>query len=200
MSKNICPKCGAVTEDGDFCYQCGFKFDSKSFLNKIDEKISLSTLIFSFIVLGLFLFIGSFFWGLFTSNGMIGFSTNVLLTVILAVFFGGIVMGYFNCMDDSYIVPNFLTYFGVIAATVLCGAGSLFTITTAFTSAMSSVFSSSPLTSGYADAGSVSGGADANIFSTLLSNFLLDIVVIILLIPAASYLGIYLGYIVKKNL
>ncbi|MBR0271994.1 MAG: hypothetical protein IJQ68_08415 [Methanobrevibacter sp.] len=200
MSKNICPRCGAVTEDGYFCYQCGFKFDNKSFFNKMDEKISISTLIFSFIVLGIFLFVGSLFWGLFTANGTIGFSTNVLLTVIFAVFFAGIFLGYFNCMDDSYIVPNFIVYLGVIAAGILCATGSLFAVTTAFASAMSSVFSSSPLTSGYADVGSVSGASDTNIFSSLLSNFLLDIVIIILLIPAASYLGIYLGYIIKNNL
>ena len=166
----------------------------------MDEKISLSTLILSFIVLGIFLFIESLFWGLFTSNGTIGFSTNVLLTVIFAVFFGGIVIGYVNCRDDSYIVPNFLSYLGVIAATILCGAGSFFAITTAFTSALSSVFSSSPLTSAYADTGSVSGASDTNIFSSVLSNFFLDIVIIILLIPAASYLGIYVGYLIKNNL
>lgn len=53
MSQKTCPKCGAVTEDGDFCYQCGTKLEGQSngFFTKLDEKISLSTLIFSFIVL-----------------------------------------------------------------------------------------------------------------------------------------------------
>ena len=202
MSQKTCPKCGAVTEDGDFCYQCGTKLEghSNGFFNKLDEKISLSTLIFSFIVLGIFLFIGSLFWGIFTSNGTIGFSTSVLLTVIFAVFFAGIVIGYANCADDSYIVPNFLVYLGIIFASVLCGVGSFFAITTAFTTSLSSAFSSSPSASTYGGSSSLSAGSNGNFVSSLLSNFILDIIVIVLLIPAAAYLGIYLGYIIKNKL
>ena len=202
MSQKTCPKCGAVTEDGDFCYQCGTKLENQSngFFNRLDEKISLSTLIFSFIVLGVFLFIGSLFWGIFTANGTIGFSTNLLLTVIFAVFFAGIVIGNANCVDDSYIVPNFLVYLGIIAAAILCGVGSFFAVTTAFTTSLSSAFSSSPLASTYGSSSSVSAAGNTNIVSSLLSNFILDIVIIILLIPAAAYLGIYLGHTIKNKL
>lgn len=205
MANIICPNCGDVTEEGDFCSQCGFKLNvnHKGFFNKIDEKISLSTLIFAFIILGVFLFIGSLFWGIFTSNGSIGFTTNILLTTIFAVFFGGMFIGCVNCTDNSYIVPNFLVYLGTIAAAIVCGIGSLFAITSAFTSALSSVFSPS-VPSGYGgnsySASSLGGGSDTGIVPSLLSNFMLEFLIIIMLIPAASYLGIYLGYIIRNSL
>ena len=151
MSKKVCSKCGSITYDGDYCIECGNKLSSEhnGFFDNINEKLSLSSLIFSFIILGLFLFIGSLFWGIFTSNGIIGFSTNVILTVIFAVFFGGLFVGYTSCGDNSYIVPNFLAYLGTIIAFILCIFGGLFALVTAFSAALSSVFPSSTSNSGY---------------------------------------------------
>ena len=90
MVEKICPKCRAVIYDGDFCSECGTKLnvDDNGFFNRVDSKLSLSTLIFSFIVLGIFLFAGSLFFGIFASSGTINFPTHVLLTVITSVFFG----------------------------------------------------------------------------------------------------------------
>ena len=199
MSEKICPNCGTVIYDGDFCFECGTKLDveDNGFFSKVDEKTRLSTLIFSFIILGVFLFIGSFFWGIFTSNGMINFSMNVLLTVVFAVFFGGLFLGYTSCANDSYVAPNFILYFGSIVAAILCSFGALFAVTMAFSTALSSVFSSSPLTSSYGN--SLSSSTGSNGVSSLISNFTVDIIIILLLIPAASYLGIYLGFIIKSK-
>lgn len=199
MSEKICPKCGTVVYDGDFCSECGTKLDveNNGFFGRINDKTSLSALIFSFIILGIFLFIGSLFWSIFTASSMINFSANVLLTVVFAVFFGGLFLGYVSCVNDTYVVPNFMLYFGSIAAFILCGFGAFFAVTMAFSSALSSVFSSSPLTSGY-DSSSLS--SDSNGVSSLISNFTIDIIIIILLIPAASYFGIYLGLIIKNKL
>lgn len=206
MPEKTCPNCGAVTEDGDFCYQCGSKLNANQdgFFSNMNEKINFSTLIFAFVILGIFLFVGSFFWGIFTANGTIGFTTNLLLTAIFAVFFGGIFVGYVNCEENSYIVPNFLAYFGIIAAAVVCGLGFLFAIASAFTTALGSIFSSTPIASGYGgnsySAAPVNGSGSTSIVSSVLSNLVLEIIIIILLIPAASYLGIYLGYFIKNNL
>lgn len=196
MVEKVCPNCGALTVDGDFCPECGTRLITKSdgFCSILDERISLSSLIFSFIILGIFLFIGSLFWGIFASNGTIGFSAHVMLTVLFAIFFGGIFVGYVNCLDDTCIIPNFFVYFGTILASVLCGVGIVFTVVSAFASSLSSLFSSSPMTSSYG------GGTDTNIVSSFASNFILEIFILILLIPAAAYLGIYAGFLIKKSI
>lgn len=200
MSQKICPKCGTVIYDGDFCFECGTKLDveAKGFFNKVDAKISFSTLVFSCILVGIFLFIGSIFWSVFASNGTFGFTTHVLLTVILAVFIGGVFLGYCNCFDSSYIVPNFLAFFGTIAAAILCGIGGIFTILIGFSSAWSSVFSSS--SSSVMSNVSSLGNGGTNVVSSIVTNFIVDIFILVLLIPCAAYLGIYLGYLIKTNL
>lgn len=203
MVEKICPKCGTRVYDGDFCFECGAKLDveTNGFFNNADSKISLSALIFSFIVVGIFLFVGSMFWGIFASNGTIGFTTHVLLTVIFAVFLGGIFLGYFNCYDTSYIVPNFLAFGGTIAAAILCGVGGVFTVVTGFSSVLSSVFPSSSANSiSAADSYSSMGGGDINILSVIFNNFIVDIIILVLLIPFAAYLGIYAGYLIKTSL
>ena len=199
MGEKICPKCGTVIYDGDFCFECGTKLDGEAngFFNRLDSKISLSTLVFSFIIVGIFLFIGSLYWSVFTSKGIIGFTTYVLLTVIIAVFIGGIFLGYFNCHDSSYIVPNFLAFFGTIAAAILCGLGGIFTVIVGFSSALGSVFSSSS-SSSISNVSSLGGGG-TNIVSAILTNFILDIFILVLLIPCAAYLGIYAGYLIKTS-
>ncbi|WP_149732754.1 zinc ribbon domain-containing protein [Methanobrevibacter millerae] len=206
MSKETCPNCGNVVDDeGDFCSECGAKLNAKSeFLNKIDEKISLSSLILSFIVVGVFLFIGSLFWSIFSASGLIGFSTQTLLTLLFAVFFGGMFLGYVSCVNKSYVVPNFIVYLSAMIAAILCLVGGVFTVLSALTTSLASLFSSSPATSAYGSAStyssSVSGGGNTNIASSLISNFIIDILIFVLLIPCASYLGVYVGYWIKNNL
>lgn len=202
MVEKICPKCGTRVYDGDFCSECGAKLnvEANGFFNNLNSKISLSALIFSFIVVGIFLFVGSVFWGIFASSGMIGFTTHVLLTVIFAVFFGGMFLGYFNCYDSSYIVPNFLAFVGTLAAAILCGVGGVFTVVIGFSSALSSVFPSSSSNSvSAADSYSPMGGGDANILSAIFNNFIVDIIILVLLIPFAAYLGIYAGHLIKTS-
>ena len=200
MVEKICPKCGEVTVGGDFCSECGTKLNSnqKGVCNRIDERISLSSLIFSFIIMGLFLFVGSVFWGIFTSNGTINFSANIFLTVLFAIFFGGMFVGYVNCLDDSYIAPNFFVYFGTIVAAILCGVGLIFTFVSAFASSLSPLFSSS--NGGTSSYSSVGGGTDTNIISSLVSNFVVEILILVLLMPAAAYSGIYVGFLIRNNL
>jgi hypothetical protein len=202
MVEKICPKCRAVIYDGDFCSECGTKLDvdENGFFNRMDSKISLSTLIFSFIVLGIFLFVGSLFFGIFASNGTINFTTHVLLTVIISVFLGGMFLGYFNCHDASYIVPNFLAFVGTIAASIICGVGGIFTVFIGFSSVLSSLLPSSSSGGSSGIGSSSAGSGDTNILSVILSNFILDIIILILLIPFAAYLGIYAGYLMKTNL
>ena len=200
MVEKICPNCGELIVDGDFCSECGTELSGNpnGFCNKLDEKISLSSLIFSFIILAIFLFIGSLFWGILTSNGTIGFPTNIFLTILFAIFFGGIFVGYVNCLDNSYIIPNFLVYFGTIVASILCGVGIIFALVSALAS---SLISSIPSSYGGASSySSLSSGADTNIISSLVSNFILEILILILLMPAASYLGIYVGFLIKNNI
>ena len=203
MSKEFCPNCGTPVDDGDFCYECGAKLNAKSgFFNGIDEHVSLSSLIFSFIVVGLFLFIGSLFWSIFSASGIIGFSTQTLLTLLFAVFFGGIFLGYTSCVNKTYIVPNFLAYLASMIAAILCLVGGVFTVLSALTASLASLFSSTPSTSTYNSYSSSvsSGSGDTSIATTLISNFIIDILIFVLLIPCAAYLGIYAGYFIRNNL
>lgn len=202
MSKEICPNCGTLVDDGDFCSECGAKLNVKPlFSDKIDNKISLSSLIISFIVVGVFLFVGSLFWSIFSASGLIGFSTQTLLTLLFAVFFGGIFLGYTSCVDKSFIIPNFVIYLATIVAAILCGVGAVFTVLSALTASLASLFGSSQASSTYNSYSSPvsSGGSDTNIATTLISNFIIDILIFVLLIPAAAYLGIYAGFLIKNN-
>lgn len=51
MVEKICPKCGTIIHDRGFCFECETKLggESNGFFNRLDSKISLSTLVFSFI-------------------------------------------------------------------------------------------------------------------------------------------------------
>ena len=58
--KKHCPNCGGkIEEDSLFCSECGNKLENIGFFDKLNKKTNFPLLIFSFIVLGVFLFIGS---------------------------------------------------------------------------------------------------------------------------------------------
>ena len=201
-----CPNCGSeLGDDDEFCTECGFNLSNrisetsnidKSFFDTLNDKVNYSIIIFSFIVFGLFLFIGSIVWSSFMASGSIDLITYVLLTVVFSVFFGGIFAGYFGCRDKSYVLPNFITYLGSIFAVVLCGIGLIFTFLMGIVSAISSVFSSlgnsSPYTSSYSSNSSFTPSVDLS--------FAFKIILFVLLIPVAAYFGIYLGYFLKQNM
>ncbi|WP_156064547.1 hypothetical protein [Methanobrevibacter sp. YE315] len=43
----------------------------------------------------------------FAANETIDFATYLILTIVFSVFFAGIFVGYFGCMEKSYIIANF---------------------------------------------------------------------------------------------
>ena len=203
-----CPNCGSEIDDenAEFCTDCGYSLSNrivridnnpKGFFDNLQDKTSFPVIVFSFVVFGIFLFIGSIFWSSFMSNGSIDLITYLLLTVVFSVFFGGIFAGYFGCKDESYVVPNISMYLGSIFAVVLCGIGLIFTFLMGILSALSSAFSSGSGSSAY---GSAYQPAASSFTSSADLSSVFKIILFILLIPVASYLGVYLGYFLKQNI
>lgn len=200
--KKRCPNCGnEVSFDNEFCTECGFDLvngtinvgidDSNGFFDKVSQKVDLTVIIFSFVIFGVFLFVGSFVWSLFITNGSIGFSTYLLLTIVFSVFFASIFVGYFACKDKSYVVPNFLVYIASIYAAIFSICGFVFTFFMGILSALSSVFPSGS-SSSYA-----STSTTQNITSAMDLSFIFELILFILLIPVVAYVGMYIGYYFK---
>ena len=204
----FCPNCGSEIGDDDveFCYECGCNLShpilkannkSKGFFDNLVEKTSFPVIIFSFIVFGIFLFVGAFVWSSFMANGSIDLITYLMLTIVFSVFFGAIFVGYFGCKDESYVLPNFSMYLGSIFAVVLCGIGLIFTFLMGILGVLSSALSSSPLASSY---GSSYQSTTPNYIPSIDLSGYFKIILFILLIPVAAYGGIYLGYFLKQNI
>lgn len=200
-----CPNCGFELEsDEEFCPDCGydlkkgikpnFEIENKSFFENLKEKTSFPVIVFSFVIFGIFLFVGSVFWSSFMANGSIDLITYLLLTVVFSVLFAAIFVGYFGCNDKSDVVPNFSVYLGSVFAVVLCGIGLIFSLAMGILSALSSAFSAMGSNSMYG-----SPYQQTSIPSIDLSGFF-KIILFILLIPVASYLGVFLGYYLKQNI
>jgi len=207
VSLKFCPNCGNEITDDDveFCTECGCNLlhpteesnvKSKGFFNEMVEKTSFPIIVFSFIIFGVFLFVGSIFWSSFMSGGSIDLITYLLLVVTFSVFFGGIFVGYKGCEDKTFVIPNFSMYLGSVLAVVLCILGFIFTFFMGIFSALSSIFSGSSST---AYSNSLQTQTPSYAPSIDLSG-VLKILLFILLIPVAAYLGVYLGYILKENI
>ena len=199
-----CPNCGCEISDEDveFCTECGYNLTGKiedvpkGFFDNLTDKTSFPVLAFSFVIFGVFLFVGTIFWSSFLASGSIDLITYLLLIIVFSVFFGGIFIGYFGCKDKTYVLPNFSMYLGSIFAVVLCGIGLIFAFLMGIISAISSAFSALGSSSAY---GSTQSPASSFTPSVDLS-FLFKIILFVLLIPVAAYFGVYLGYYLKQNI
>ena len=200
-----CPNCGSEIADDDieFCTECGYNLLGRNddspvgFFAKLNQKTSFPVIIFSFVIFGIFLFVGSFFWSFFMASGSLDLMTYLMLTIVFSVFFGGIFVGYFGCMDKTYVLPNFTMYLGSIFAVILCGIGLIFTFLMGILSAMSSAFSAINGGSSY---GSAVQPTTPNYLPNIDLNGILKIILFILLIPVAAYFGVYVGYFLKENI
>ena len=204
----FCPNCGSeISEDDvEFCTECGCNIfnptqesnvSSTGFFTELVEKTSFPVIIFSFIIFGVFLFVGAVFWASFMASGSIDLITYLLLVVTFSVFFGGIFIGYNGCKDKTFIIPNFSLYLGSIFAVVLCILGFIFTFFMGIISALSSLLPFGSSSSSYSS--SLQTQTPSYAPSIDLSG-VLKILLFILLIPVAAYLGVYLGYILKENI
>ena len=206
-----CPNCGNETADEEeFCTECGYRLrydhhhrimndsdDKMGFFENLTDKTSFPIIVFAFVIFGVFLFVGALFWSSFMSSGSLDLITYLMLTVVFAVFFGGIFVGYKGCVDKSYVMPNVALYSGSIFAVVLCGIGLIFTFLMGILSAMSSAFSAMSGSSSY---GSSYQPATPSYVPNVDLSGVFKIVLFILLIPVAAYFGVYLGYILKENI
>ena len=156
-------------------------------------KKQVFQLSYSRLLFGVFLFIGSVVWSSFMANGSIDLVTYLLLVIVFSVFFGGIFVGYFGCMDESYIIPNFSIYLGSIFSVVLCGIGLIFTFLMGVISILSSI-------APFGSSNSISQTSTSSYAQSVDLSFIFKLVLFILLIPVASYIGVYLGYFLKKNI
>lgn len=221
MSVRKCPNCGNEIgdKDVDFCTECGYSLsrnvvlkdkNSNGFFDDVIDKTSFSIIIFAFVVFGIFLFIGSYVWGSFMALGSIDFVTYFILTVVFAVFFAGIFIGYFGCRDKSYVIPNFWLFLASIYAVVLTIFGLVFSFVmglgSLFASALGSgaTTSSEPLAPSVASSSAASssayGSTVPSIDSSLFLSLILKIIMFILAVPVAAYFGVYLGYFLKENI
>ena len=202
--KKHCPNCGnEVSHENEFCTECGFDLkngtlkkerdNSNGFFDKLSQKTNITVIIFSFIIFGILLFVGSMFWSLFISNGLVDFITYLLLTIVFSVFFASIFVGYCACKDESYVLPNFLTYIASIYAALLSIIGLIFAFIKGLISALSSIFSSGT-SSAYSNPYQ---SAASSFTSSVDLSFIFKIILFILLIPVASYAGVYLGYYLR---
>ena len=206
-----CPNCGNETADEEeFCTECGYRLrydhhhrimndsdDKMGFFENLTDKTSFPIIVFAFVIFGVFLFVGALFWSSFMSSGSLDLITYLMLTVVFAVFFGVIFVGYKGCVDKSYVMPNVALYSGSIFAVVLCGIGLIFTFLMGILSAMSSAFSAMSGSSSY---GSSYQPATPSYVPNVDLSGVFKIVLFILLIPVAAYFGVYLGYILKENI
>ena len=203
-----CPNCGSeLDSDNDFCSECGYDLRNAvsfqpvntplGFFDNLTQKSSFPIIVFSFIIFGIFLFVGSFIWSSVMSNGSIDFLTYLILTIAFSVFFAGVFVGYFGCSDQSYVLPNFLVHMASIYSVVLCGIGLIFTFLMGIIGMLSSILPFGDSSSTYSGVSQSSASSYAP--SIDLSGYL-KIFILILLIPVASYLGIYLGYFLKENI
>ncbi len=203
-----CPNCGnEINEvDVEFCTECGSSLtidpvriqsenSSNGFFDNLTEKTSFPVIAFSFVIFGIFLFIGAFIWSLFMAGGKIDLITYLLLVTVFSTFFGSIFVGFFGVKDKSYVIPNFSVYLASVFAFILCEFGLIFTFLMGIMSLLSSIplfGSSSPsLGSSYQ-----STTPDYTAFMDL--SIVLKLILFILLIPVAAYLGVYLGYFLRN--
>lgn len=203
-----CPKCGSeLDSDNEFCSECGYdlrnnvSFEQKNmpmgFFDNLTQKSSFPIIIYSFIVFGIFLFVGSMIWTSFMTGGSIDFLTYLVLTIAFSAFFAGVFVGYFGCKDQSYVLPNFLVHMGSVYAIIFCVVGFIFTFLMGILGIFSSIMPSGGYSSSYS--GTSQSTASSYVPSIDLSGYL-KIFILILVIPVASYLGIYLGYFLKENI
>lgn len=203
-----CPNCGCELDiDNEFCSECGYDLRNNvsleqkdmplGFFDNLTQKTCFPIIVYSFIVFGIFLFVGSIIWSSIMANGSIDFLTYIILTVTFSVFLAGIFLGYFGCNDQSYVLPNFLVHMGCVYSVVLCVIGLIFTFLMGIFGMLSSIFPSGGSNPAYP-------GASQSIASNYVPSFdlsgYLKIFILILVIPVASYLGIYLGYFLKENI
>lgn len=221
--KNYCPNCGTEleTNDGDFCSECGYQLNTleninettyqpNGFFDNLTMKGSFPIIILSFIVTAIFIFIGSLIWGVFLSKQTISIYTYFILTFISASFFGGMFLGLTGCKDKTYILPNFITYMGTILAILLGGGSLMFTSFWSVAALSSSLFDSSSTSevNNYANSyyDGISNNANdysstaGNTDSSIISNLGFNIIILIIGIPIANYMGILAGYYLKKNI
>lgn len=216
MSVKYCPNCGSeISDEGiEFCTECGSSLSlkvipkdnvSKGFFDDVIDKTSFSIIIFAFVVFGIFLFIGSFVWGSFMALGSIDFVTYFILTVVFAVFFAGIFIGYFGCRDKSYIIPNFWLFLASIYAVVLTLFGLVYAFVNGLGSLLTGILgtgtpaSSEPLAPSAASS-SAYGSTVPSVDSSVILSLILKIIMFILAVPVAAYFGVYLGYFLKENI
>ena len=203
VSLKFCPNCGSEIDESDmeFCTECGCNLlnpagqhtPAVGFFDNLVDKTSFPVIVFSFIIFGIFLFVGSFVWSLFISNGTIDLITYFILVIVFSVFLSAIFVGYFGCKDNSYLIPNFSMYLGSIFAVVLCGVGLIFTFVWGIIFYLGSLLPFGSGSSSYA----TSTQSSASSLTSLDLSSIFKIVLFILLVPVAAYLGVYLGFILR---
>ena len=203
-----CPNCGSELDiDNDFCSECGYDLRNNTlteqknmplgFFDNLGQKASFPIMVYSFIVFGIFLFVGSMIWTLFMANGSIDLLTYLILTIAFSVFFAGMFVGYFGCKDQSYKLPNFLVHIGSVYAMILCITGFVFAFLMGILGMLSSI---SPFGGSGSTYSGVAPSTAPNYAPSIDLSGYLKIFILILAIPVASYLGIYLGYFLKENI
>lgn len=164
----------------------------------MNDRINLLSILIGFLVAGIFLVLGSLFYSLFLSNGIIDFIIYIGLTVITAIFTGGITIGLIGCSDYHDAKTNSIAFILIIIDIIIIIFGLGFSTTMGLSSAINSVFGGS--SSGFASSSSSSGFEPATSITTSNNSpiIMFEILIMGILAIVAGIGGCYLGVFLKK--
>ena len=198
-----CPDCGTEnSDDAKVCKKCGYNLEilkkynnthnKNKRISKIDSNTSFIGVILGFIIFGIFLFIGSFFFKNYLLNGSISFSTYLGLILITSLFFGSFTIGLNSCSTIEDVKNNglsflILSYFIIIGCIALSYTDESI-ISTTLSDSIGSVIDTSTLSSNQTAANNIANPLELLVF-LILGLFIIFI---------GCYLGTFIGKLLSK--
>jgi len=195
--KIFCSSCGsAINESSVFCKKCGRSVHlyEKNIIQRLNDRINILSIILGLLISAIFLVLCSLFYSLFLYNQIIDFIIYMGLTIITAIFFGGLAIGILGCSDYYDAKSNSITFVLIIINIFAIIFGFGFSTAIGLATVLSGVFggSNSEPTSSSMELESTSSDLSYSV------TFILEILMIGILAIVAGIGGCYLGVFLKK--